>query len=496
MTEAQRMFPVPEFIKGAKGSGWDIQDSRTHGGAKMAPGILHVPLDRACVLCGEAHSLAVRNHEVTHAEITLDKHGRMPVLPRGLKDEYFQVVEDARIWEHIHRSFYMGEGDARLLDPDGKEETYENGLTRYKQPSALCPAERPKWQAVYEGLDDKGRVLYAVAAGHSEWNALVRDIVQENTPAEATYDAETIKRIRDQARRILFKGVRSQRTPPIRNTYAAAAWLQEILEPPEDEKDEPKDEVDPDEGSDPDDEGEAEEREERGESERARERDAKEERAKPKDPDYEAPGGGRDGASGRMEIVEPPLGRHLPGRLVSRYRSGDEGVFIRTPHRLYIDQKVFGKKQRVTGGAVLVDISGSMGLNYEQVMEILEAAPGATIATYCGSGHVGWLKIVARDGKVIEDAHELNPEGYGNIIDLPALKWLAMQPHFRKVWVSDGGVTGLNDHFDDSITLGCELVVKKAGIVQVNPAVIGAEFMATAVANVLSGKQMLARKGA
>lgn len=481
MTKAPQ-YPVPEFIKGAKGAGWDIIDSRTAGGgASMRPGILHVPLDMACPICGKAHSHAIRNHEVAHAAVTLDKYGRMPVLPPGLKLEYFQAVEDQRIWEHVHRSNEAVHGSA--LDEDGE----------YINPPALCETERVKWEAVYEGLDDKGRVLFASAAGPSD-REFIDSIVKAKTPPEATLDADTILKIRNHARELLLEGgyTYNGQTPPIRNTYAAAAWLQSILDPDEDDAKEGSD-ADPDAGSDPGDEDIADGREERGEGREARE--AKPGELKPDRPTKHTPSYGEGTTWAPMTIEEPTLGRHLPGRLIARYQSADEGAFIRRPDRLLTDQKVFGKKKRIQGGGVLIDASGSMGLSHKDIMEILLACPGATIGVYAGDGGSGRLRVIARDGKVVQNEREMTLPGGYNEVDGPALRWLGQLPFTRKVWISDGVVTGTHDHASARLDLERDLLLRKYSITWVNSRIH--DDLPQAAVNVLTtGRVMPARKGA
>lgn len=103
----------------------------------------------------------------------------------------------------------------------------------------------------------------------------------------------------------------------------------------------------------------------------------------------------------------------------------------------------------VSGGAVLVDCSGSMSWSQDSMLAVLAAMPAATIAGYSGDGTDGVLRIFARDGKRVEDymIHSLFSEYGGNDVDLPALVWLSQQagPRF---WISDGYVVpgGGGDH--------------------------------------------------
>jgi hypothetical protein len=107
------------------------------------------------------------------------------------------------------------------------------------------------------------------------------------------------------------------------------------------------------------------------------------------------------------------------------------------------------------GGTVLIDTSGSMNLEPEQVHAVLAALPAATVAIYSGAHDKGTVSVIAKDGKCASAAaikRRIAEVGGGNIIDGPALRWLAAQAEPR-LWVCDGIVTGCHDaaaaHLDD-----------------------------------------------
>jgi hypothetical protein len=125
-------------------------------------------------------------------------------------------------------------------------------------------------------------------------------------------------------------------------------------------------------------------------------------------------------------------------------RPSDEGTTIRRLDRLLVDGRVFATKRHLPGGTVLIDASGSMGWSPEELLKCLEAAPAATIAIYSGRGNRGVLRVVAKDGRMIAPDLVAPPCGGGNIVDGPALEWLASQAEPR-IWISDGVVTGVDD---------------------------------------------------
>ena len=127
----------------------------------------------------------------------------------------------------------------------------------------------------------------------------------------------------------------------------------------------------------------------------------------------------------------------------------DSGTVFRAPHRLYTDQRVFRMNRAKRSGSVLIDASGSMGLNREAIENIVKAVPAAVIACYA-TGHtstaqlMGFIRILAKWGRVVVDPAQFYPPGQYNEIDGHALRWLGMQPQPR-IWISDGMVTGIGD---------------------------------------------------
>lgn len=135
------------------------------------------------------------------------------------------------------------------------------------------------------------------------------------------------------------------------------------------------------------------------------------------------------------------------------------------------DKRIFDAKRRGMGGVVLIDVSGSMRLSIEQVISIVEMAPGATVATYAedddGSRGIPNLHIVAIDGKIAE---KLPNRQTGNNVDLPALEW-AIKARKKKsdpiVWVSDGEVTSTTGELFPSGAIECINLCRKQGIITV-----------------------------
>ncbi len=180
----------------------------------------------------------------------------------------------------------------------------------------------------------------------------------------------------------------------------------------------------------------------------------------------EGDGGGDETGSGSMSIVEAPLDLVHPARgrgLRRDWRAAVEGSHPGALHRWAVDRAVFRRPCRRVGGSVLLDTSGSMRLDADDLDTIFDASRGAAlVAMYSGSGDHGELRIVARAGRRASRSH-LERFGTGNVVDVPALAWLARQPAPR-FWVSDGAVTGVGDQTAPDIQRRCAEICRAAAI--------------------------------
>jgi len=184
--------------------------------------------------------------------------------------------------------------------------------------------------------------------------------------------------------------------------------------------------------------------------------------------------------SGELRIVVAPLVHATPaprGGQRGRGRAVSEGSLPRYLHRWPLDRAIFRRAACVRGGAVLIDTSGSMSLDAAGIDQILFASSGAAlIAIYSGQDKAGELRIVARDGRRA-DAKDLVPFARGNIVDEPALAWLARQSGPR-LWISDGGVTGIGDTVSALVNARCMEIVAQGRIRRVKTVAEAAGFLA------------------
>jgi hypothetical protein len=181
--------------------------------------------------------------------------------------------------------------------------------------------------------------------------------------------------------------------------------------------------------------------------------------------------GEEDINAAEMFITEPALpvacAKARPNTLGRR--ASRQGALVRGANRWYSDKRIFRGRAKVEGGTVLIDTSASMKLDAASVDRILRAAPGATlVAMYSGKDSKGELRIVARSGRRVADTG-LAPYGQGNLIDVPALKWLSTQPAPR-IWLSDGKVTGERDWASSVLARQCYVICRQHGIRRVESA--------------------------
>jgi hypothetical protein len=175
-----------------------------------------------------------------------------------------------------------------------------------------------------------------------------------------------------------------------------------------------------------------------------------------------SPGRSSDAGSwAQLNVKKQNLTRYVPGGLGKRRIASNMGRNPRRIGRMFTDpqKRIFDRKVKGNGGVVLIDYSGSMALSEKDVLDIMEAAPGCTVAAYCTSDF-------DRDGKA--NCWILGERGrmttniprsrVGNGVDHPALVWAVQQKQRRAapvVWVTDGGVLGPSCGYRDQLAMQC-----------------------------------------
>lgn len=147
-----------------------------------------------------------------------------------------------------------------------------------------------------------------------------------------------------------------------------------------------------------------------------------------------------------------------------------EGYNLAAPWRDAIDDRCFRVPRQRAGGTLLVDVSGSMQFEDGAVGEILNQLPAATVAVYSGNDDAGGLTVLASRGRVAPDVSEAlhqhkTTHGGGNVVDGPALRWLAQQARPR-LWICDGHVTGCGDNSAANLRAEAAMLVASHDIVR------------------------------
>ena len=169
----------------------------------------------------------------------------------------------------------------------------------------------------------------------------------------------------------------------------------------------------------------------------------------------------------KLNVSTPMLTRNAVGSIGKKRTAAQFGKNPRRISRLYSDpqMRIFDRVTRGDGGVVIIDNSGSMSLSEAQVKKMLESAPSATVATYsAGRSNQSNLWVIGRKGKMVDTIP--SPNG-GNGVDGPALEWSVKQrknPKDPIIWVSDGGVTGKHDRYDENLVMECIAFCKRHNI--------------------------------
>lgn len=173
------------------------------------------------------------------------------------------------------------------------------------------------------------------------------------------------------------------------------------------------------------------------------------------------------GSWGALRIERCAMPKYSKGIMGKKRIATNMGRRPRRIHRMLTDpsMRVFDRTTKGTGGMVIIDASGSMSFTTEQIHEIITHAPGATVAIYSDKGHGNATNfwIVADKGRMVENVENCD-YGHGNGVDFPAIQWGVKNRRNTKaplVWVTDGGVCGLNDGYSETLAIQCLTYARK-----------------------------------
>lgn len=169
----------------------------------------------------------------------------------------------------------------------------------------------------------------------------------------------------------------------------------------------------------------------------------------------------------RWSPVKPM--RSVVGAVSRKRIATNVGKYPRRIERLLSDpeRRIFDTVKKASGGFVIIDASGSMEFDAEQIEQMVLAAPGCTVFAYSApddprdyspsahgyAEHTAW--VLAHNGKTLtrdQISAVADDACGGNGVDRPALEWAISQRKNKKqpiVWVTDGHIHGdLSEIFD------------------------------------------------
>jgi len=461
-----KAYPYPEIVTG---EAWTVHQTPDNSPAAMTDNLnknLHVPLDRNCEFCGVNHSRMIRRHELGHVKWSPKTMGK---LKPGVRKEAVEVLEEIRV------NYLLARNNLALNEPtmclDNMQVKTNDMLVHASVSKIILYGLACMWPVPEYS---NGRANY-YRGYHDEWcsefksvqtfiNTCLDDInINELRKEEIRFAQNVMSRFYNN----LTRSYHSYDMISYRKVQKLSIELSYILnqftDPPK------KHEIyaNPNDGL----LGAAEESEEDGTLEEQeagigpsnndlerRMRKGMLEQMK-----YQRSG---VGTWGDMEIHKPPLTVNLASRLKNgrTYRPADIGYNPKYINRYCVDKKIFKQKQHVLGGTILIDASGSMQFSGQDILEILQQLPAATIAMYNGYYNSGDLRIIAKNGRRVDENYMDKHSGKGNVVDGPALDWLATMPA-RRIWVSDMHVFGKNNGSGMNLVRYCYQMCTKHKII-------------------------------
>lgn len=170
-------------------------------------------------------------------------------------------------------------------------------------------------------------------------------------------------------------------------------------------------------------------------------------------------------------VAKPPLDIAHRGRMGRRKVRSAEGKFPTHIERLVTDpeRRIFSRKTRSLGAVVVVDCSGSMAWDDDDLASVVDLTAGATVLCYSTGNDASEAEpnawIVARNNLRVRHLPEF-PGGNG--CDGPALLYAAQVLRQRSsnpiVWVSDQRVTGRGDSLSSVLRAETDALVRRYGI--------------------------------
>jgi hypothetical protein len=464
--EMQRkdLRPMPEMIRRKDGANdepaeWEVLPCAAERGAPTTAVLLRTML--APIQDFELDRV-IRAHEMMHAKVS--PGDRTPWVARGIATNRGLIcAEEARVNFLTAKAGF----DLDVLE-DGTEQNAGERI-----------AARGDWaEAVYftaaiSGCGGLNKYLVGIRRHRPAWAPRLRRIHQLIQKELRRID----RKEGDLASTRTSSGNRMDPAGELiigfMHTENIAEWLDRLAEEPHKDEDESEKDKDKGKGDSPDGDGEDVTSDPDGGVGSDKEDTSHDDEPPVSKEDLESQKPGQRSEAGtwaQLNVKEQNLTRHVPGGLGKKRVASNMGRNPRRVGRYFTDpqKRIFDRKIKGNGGVVLIDYSGSMALSEKDVLNIMEAAPGCTVACYTTNSHdkdgAANLWVLGARGRMTA----VIPKGRGgNGVDHPALVWAVQQKQRRNapiVWVTDGGVVGPGQGYKDQLAMQCIKTVLKSKI--------------------------------
>mgnify|MGYP001332147624 CR=1 FL=1 len=455
--------PMPELIRRKDGANdnpheWEVEPCAAERGvphtvllhSKMVVPVQNFELDRV-----------IRAHEMMHAKVS--PGNRQPWTDRGIAtDRALVVAEEARVNYLIAKAGF----DLAHLE-DGTELNAGERIS-----------ERNDWaEAVYytgavSGCGGMNQYLVGIRRHKPQWAKRLRrihELIQKelrriDRAGEKGQDAPLASTYTSSGR----KDPRNELVSGFFHTENIAEWLDRLAETPQEEEEE---KTQPEEDKQEEHEGERETSTNPNGGVGANDVGDMPAPISKEDLESQKPIRNEEtGSWAQLNVKEQNLTRHVPGGLGKKRIASNMGRNPRRIGRMFTDpqKRIFDRKIKGNGGVVLIDYSGSMALSEKDVLDMMESAPGCTVACYTTNDYDTDgrpnLWILGARGRMTTAIPETRG---GNGVDHPALVWAIQQKQNRNapiVWVTDGGVLGPGQGYKDQLAMQCIKTCLKSNV--------------------------------
>lgn len=460
-TTERKRAPQPEMIgrRDHEHGRWTVGDS------PAARGIPHTDIhNRKMVAPHGADDLdrVIRGHEMMHAKVSPTPGEMMAWIGREVATQGSLIaVEEARVNTLCTR---VGIPVDKYLT-DGSEKNAGKKLADAGDITGLV----------------HGAVACAGTVGGKEFIKGVRSSNKNLAKLMASIQKEVMKNLNGVHQSVLAAVADGDVPGGFAQVERIAEWVDRLIEKMEEERKEQdrRDKEDSRSSDDTEDGEEDESSEDSDTDKKGSESATKKPRTKKPSPKrdltdptkHSRPDRGTIPAWGSLRIRKLPMPEATRGNLGRKRVASDTGKNPRRMHRYLTDRKVFDRTSRGMGGVVIIDASGSMSFGHNDIREIVEAAPGCTVAMYTETmySELPNLWVLAEKGRICK-RDDMPTHRAGNVVDLPALKWAVSKRQRSSapvVWVSDGGVTGVGDSGHAALNRACAKYIRQQRIIMV-----------------------------